>query len=263
MKFETEWKDRAEVRFSKGKLSYPAHYSLIHFFYSDRLEIAVDDMEDLVRICKVCNCESLQKVLEKELNHQRFSDYKSLREIESSQRRFILQSSSLPELDRLPAALHVFFRFVYKIPVWSRIWIIDMWKILLTFALKHTDGLRDIDPEQVEEMFDAASRYFLLPLKRAVADALLPHLEMASPVEVCHWLLLADMYDVVKIREYCLDIIAWNFEAFSDTREFRAMLLTLPRPLGIHPSAQPPQVHQEQKGAPTRLICLMICVRNG
>lgn len=39
-------------------------------------------------------------------------------------------------------------------------------------------------------------------------------------------------YDVVKIREYCLDIIACNFEMFADTREFRALLLTLPPPSG-------------------------------
>lgn len=48
---------------------------------------------------------------------------------------------------------------------------------------------------QAEEMFDAASRYLLFPLKRAVADALLPQLEMVSPAELCHWLLLSDMYD--------------------------------------------------------------------
>lgn len=46
-------------------------------------------------------------------------------------------------------------------------------------------------------MFDAASRYLLFPLKRAVADALLPHLEMASPAELCHWLILSDMYVAV------------------------------------------------------------------
>lgn len=48
--------------------------------------------------------------------------------------------------------------------------------------------------EQAEEMFDAASRYLLFPLKRAVADVLLPHLEMASPAELCHWLILSDLY---------------------------------------------------------------------
>lgn len=104
-KFETDWKHRSEVRFSKEKLSYPALYSLFHFFYSDRLEIAVDDMEDLVRICKVCKCESLQRILEKELIHQRYAEYKALRDVDNSQKRFILQGSSLPENDRLPAAL--------------------------------------------------------------------------------------------------------------------------------------------------------------
>lgn len=53
--------------------------------------------------------------------------------------------------------------------------------------------------EQAEEMFDAASRYLLFPLKRAVADVLLPRLEMAPPAELCHWLMLADMYDVLNL----------------------------------------------------------------
>lgn len=39
-------------------------------------------------------------------------------------------------------------------------------------------------------------------------------------------------YGVFKIREYCLDTIACNFETFADTPEFRAMLLTLPPPSG-------------------------------
>lgn len=39
-------------------------------------------------------------------------------------------------------------------------------------------------------------------------------------------------YGVIKIREYCLDTIACNFETFADTKEFRAMLLTLPPPSG-------------------------------
>lgn len=104
-KFETDWKERSEVRFSREKLSYPALYSLVHFFYSDRLEIAVDDMEDLVRICKVCKCESLRSVLEKELVHQKYADYKALRDVDNSQKRYILQGLSLPEEDRLPAAL--------------------------------------------------------------------------------------------------------------------------------------------------------------
>lgn len=52
-------------------------------------------------------------------------------------------------------------------------------------------------------MFDAASRYLLFPLKRAVADALLPHLEMVSPAELCHWLILADMYAVAYYPSFC------------------------------------------------------------
>lgn len=104
-KFETDWKGRKEIRLSREKLSYSALYCLIHFFYSDRLEIAVDEMEDLVRICKVCRCESLKLVLEKDLSHQKYAEYKALGDVDNSQKRFIMQGLSLPEKDRLPAAL--------------------------------------------------------------------------------------------------------------------------------------------------------------
>lgn len=304
-KFQTDWRGRKEIRFSREKLSYPAFYSLIHFFYSDRLEIAVDDMEDLVRICKVCKCESLQKVIEKEVSHQKYADYKALQDIDNSQRRFILQGSSLPEDDRLPAALSRLLQVSLgnstkerklddlvsrvgsvkisefeddladvSIKVDDKIFrchqvilasrseyfktrlsrmedFLEGKDGLLDYTLPlleerdlsmeafekmieymYTDGLKDVDPDQAEEMFDAASRYLLFPLKRAVADALLPHLEMVPPAELCHWLILSDMYGVLKIREHCLDVIACNFETFADTREFRAMLLTLPPPSG-------------------------------
>ncbi|KAK0590028.1 hypothetical protein LWI29_021843 [Acer saccharum] len=308
-KFESDWKYRSEVRFSKEKLSYPALYSLIHFFYSDRLEIAVDDMEDLVRICKVCKCESLQRIIEKELIHQKYAEYKALRDIDNSQKRFILQGVSLPEEDRLPAALYRILQISLARSTSNHNLDNSLDKLTSSVSAMHvsdsmddladvcvrvdkqifrchqvilasrseyfkarlsrmkdfleendglpsdtlpcieehdlstetfekmteymyTDGLKDIDPDQVEEMFDAASRYLLFPLKRAVADVLLQHLEMVSPAELCHWLLLSDMYGVLKIREYCLETIAYNLETFADAREFRAMLLTLPPPSG-------------------------------
>ncbi|XP_072981246.1 BTB/POZ domain-containing protein At2g04740 isoform X2 [Typha angustifolia] len=258
-KFESEWKGRKEVRFSSQKLSYGALYSLIHFFYSDRLEVAVDDMEDLVRTCKACKCEELQKIIQKELSHQKFAEYKSLREVDNSQKRFILQGSSLPEEDRLPSALHRilhdslacsgtknmstanihearanqsgnddfadlcvkvgprFFR-CHQVILASRSEYFrarlsrmtdflegnhELSNFSLPFLEEHdlsieafekmieymyTDGLKDMEPEQAEEMFDVASRYLLFPLKRAVADVLLPHLELVSAAELCHWL---------------------------------------------------------------------------
>ncbi|ESR60945.1 BTB/POZ domain-containing protein [Citrus sinensis] len=273
------------------------------------LGISVDDMEDLVKICKVCKCESLQRIIEKELIHQKYAEYKALRDVDNSQKRFILQGSALPEEDRLPAALsrilqislarsnmdhnidngicklsssveamhvsdHVddladvcvrvdkkIFR-CHQVVLASRS---EYFKARLSrmkdfyegkeglpgdilpcieehdlsketfekmIEYMYTDGLKDIDPDQAEEMFDAASRYLLFPLKRAVADVLLQHLEMVSPAELCHWLILSDMYGVFKVREYCLEVIACNFETFADSREFRAMLLTLPPPSG-------------------------------
>ncbi|KAK8954336.1 BTB/POZ domain-containing protein [Platanthera zijinensis] len=315
-KFEMDWKGRKEVRFSSQKLSYSALYSLIHFFYSDRLEVAVDDMEDLARTCKVCKCEELQKIIQKESIHQKYADYKSLKDVDNSQKRFILQGSSLPEGDRLSSALCQILqtsltKSLHKhtddegdgdgyeklmgqydddladvcIKVEKRIFrchqVIlasrsDYFKARLThvtdflecndvhssssltFLEEHdlsvevfekmieymyTDALKDVDPDQAVEIFDAASRYLLFSLKRVAADALLPHLEISSPAELCHWVILSDMYSVMKIREYCLDTMACNFEAFAETWEFRAMLLTLPPPSGdsslrtTHPSA--------------------------
>ncbi|KAM0027789.1 putative chromatin remodeling & transcription regulator BTB-POZ family [Helianthus debilis subsp. tardiflorus] len=201
--------------------------SLVHFFYSDRLEIAVDDME-----CKVCKCESLEKVIEKEVRHQKYTDYKSLQDIDNSQRRYILQGSSLPEEDRLPAALSRIIAYMedflegkdglpdYNLPLLINEHDLSMEAFEKMIEYMYTDGLKEINPEQAEQMFDAASRYLLFPLKRAVADALLPVY------------LIYKWYGVLKIREYCLDMIACNFERFADTEEFRAMLLTLPPPSG-------------------------------
>ncbi|XP_010467029.1 PREDICTED: BTB/POZ domain-containing protein At2g04740-like isoform X2 [Camelina sativa] len=259
-KFENEWKDRREVRFSKEKLSYPALCSLIHFFYSDRLEISVDDMEDLVRICKVCKCESLQKIIDKELIHHRYAEYKTHRDLDNSMKRFILQGISLPVEDRLPASLHRILRvslaksfagdaidssvdsladvcvkvdkrtfYCHQVILASRS---EYFRARLSrvndfhegtnglpgdntlpFLEEHdlsaeafekmieymyTDGLKEISPNQAEEIFDVASRYLLFPLKRAVADALLPHLETATPAELCQWLVLSDMSRMVQ-----------------------------------------------------------------
>uniref|UniRef100_A0A7N0TEN0 BTB domain-containing protein n=1 Tax=Kalanchoe fedtschenkoi TaxID=63787 RepID=A0A7N0TEN0_KALFE len=305
-KFQTDWRDKTEVRFAREKLSFSALYSLFHFFYSDRLDTSVEDMEDLVRICKVCKCESLRRILDKELIHQKYAEYKALREVDNSQKRFILQGLSLPEEDRLPAALHrilqtsiersmkeegvyigvgdlvsslkvlqisddladIFVRVDDRIYRCHQVILASRSEYFkarishlkdfiegndgisrktLPCLIEHdlstkafekmieymyTDGLEDIDPDQAEEMFDAASRYLLFPFKRAVADALLSHLDSASPAELCNWLVLSDMYGVLKIREYCLDAIACNFETFADTPEFRMMLLTQPPPSG-------------------------------
>ncbi|GLT94143.1 hypothetical protein SLE2022_119010 [Rubroshorea leprosula] len=261
-KFETEWKDRGEIRFSKEKLSYPALYSLIHFFYSDRLEVAVDDMEGLARICKVCKCESLQRIIEKEMIHQKYAEHKALRDVDNSQKRTVQISQSMDDLADMCVRVDKKNFRCHQVILASRS---DYFKARL-YRMKdfhegkndlpndtlpcleehdlsadvfekmveymYTDGLKDVDPDQADEIFDAASRYLLFPMKRVVADVLLPQLEVVSPAELCNWLILSDMYGVFKIREYCLDSIACNFETFADTPEFRAMLLTLPPPSG-------------------------------
>jgi ankyrin repeat/BTB/POZ domain-containing protein 1 len=94
----------------------------------------------------------------------------------------------------------------------------------------YTDELQDLgdDPlTQAEELLDVASRYLLFQLKPVVAKLLLPHLVLyrVSPAQLCRWLTLSDMYDVVEVREHCLHIMACNFETFAEAREFRALLL--------------------------------------
>ncbi|MCO5579538.1 hypothetical protein L7F22_033394 [Adiantum nelumboides] len=351
-KFDKDWKNKKEVRLSNQKLTFPALFSLIQFFYTDRLDVAVEDMEDLARICKVCGCAGLHKAVERELLHQRFAEYKHLRDADDSQRRFILQGSSLPEEERLPHAMRELFDltrtnasryaprhknglYAYSSEIKSNIstdvkdskvseshtvvlhcskasnkilfrenyddaadmnhssahndhadvcFIVEeevfrshqvilaarsdyfrtrfsrmkgfresklemvetdsgplpalqendlsaeTFEKLLEYI--YTDQVSRLEPNQAEELFDAASRYLLFPLKKVVADALLPHLETATPVKLCHWLLAADMYVVWKLREYCLDTMAANFEVFIETREFRQMLSRLPPPSG-------------------------------
>ncbi|KAF8779205.1 hypothetical protein HU200_002882 [Digitaria exilis] len=268
-----------------------------------KLEVAVDDMENLARACKVCKCEELQKILDKEVMHQQYAEYKSARlDLDNSQKRFILQAPSLPEQDRLPSALQriletclansreecyyseessemcknskedladLYIRVEDKIFPCHKVILASRSEYFRTrlsrtvdflegscefqaaqklplleehdlsaeafekmLEYMYTDKLEHLDPDQAEELFDVASRYLLFPLKRVVADMLLPHLEHVSPAELCHWLMLSDIYGVMKIREYILDIIACNFEMFANTQEFRALLLTLPPPSG-------------------------------
>ncbi|KAK6919259.1 BTB/POZ domain [Dillenia turbinata] len=192
-KFVTDWKDRKEVRFAREKLSYPALYSLIHFFYSDRLEIAVDDMEDLIRICKVCKCDTLQRVVEKEVIHQKYAKYKALSDVGNSQKRFILQGLSLPEDDRLPAALHQILqdcldKSTVEEDIDNNVNMLassvaavhigesmdDLADICIRVDKRLFRCHQDIDPDQIS----------IVSPKRAVADLLLPHFELASPAEL-------------------------------------------------------------------------------
>ncbi|KAK1348691.1 hypothetical protein POM88_054938 [Heracleum sosnowskyi] len=64
-------------------------------------------MEDLVRICKVCNCESLKCRI---CHIKSITENKALGDVASSQKRVTMQGLSLPEEDRFPAALQRILR---------------------------------------------------------------------------------------------------------------------------------------------------------
>ncbi|KAK6919268.1 BTB/POZ domain [Dillenia turbinata] len=221
-KFVTDWKDRKEVRFAREKLSYPALYSLIHFFYSDRLEIAVDDMEDLIRICKVCKCDTLQRVVEKEVIHQKASC-----RLASNPSRLLDKSTVEEDIDN---NVNMLASSVAAVHIGES--MDDLADICIRVDKRLFRCHQDIDPDQVCSIVDYPVKISIVSPKRAVADLLLPHFELASPAELCNWLILSDMYGVLKISEYCLDVMACNFETFADTRQFRAKLLTLRPPSG-------------------------------
>ncbi|GJP36731.1 hypothetical protein CLOM_g21205 [Closterium sp. NIES-68] len=96
----------------------------------------------------------------------------------------------------------------------------------------YTDRIQHIAVSQAIDVIDAAARFLLFPLKRAVADALIPQLHSADMPSLCHWLLAADLYGVWKLREYVLDVMAANFDAFAACPAFCAMLARLPPPSG-------------------------------
>ena len=60
-------------------------------------------------------------------------------------------------------------------------------------GFRYTDRIRKLDLDLAEEVMEAASRYLLFPLQRAVAEVLLPQLDPATPAELCNWLLMADL----------------------------------------------------------------------
>ncbi|XP_047942333.1 BTB/POZ domain-containing protein At2g04740 isoform X2 [Salvia hispanica] len=211
-KFQTDWKQRNEGISLPEEDRLPAALNrILQISLANSPRGQGIDTEDLADVCvrvedKIFRCHRVILASRSEYFKARLSRIKDF-----IQGTDPLPQQSLPCLDEHDLNAETFQKMI---------------------EYMYTDGLVEINPDQAEEMFDAASRYLLFPLKRPVADALLPQLEMVSPAELCHWLLLADMYGVLKIREYCLDAIALNFETFAETREFRAMLLTLPPPSG-------------------------------
>jgi ankyrin repeat/BTB/POZ domain-containing protein 1 len=107
----------------------------------------------------------------------------------------------------------------------------DAFEKMLEYA--YTDELPhlgDDDPLALaEELLDVAKRYRVFPLKPIIVAALpLAHLDLdhVSPAQLCRWLTRSYIFGVANVREHCLDVIAGNFEAFAETPEFRALLLS-------------------------------------
>ena len=115
--FSTKWKDRSEAIFFRNDLSLNALRAFLSFLYCDRLEIDLDEMENLARICKVCKCHSLLEAVNREIESQKYHHYKAARpllEEFDAQKRWIFRGSSLPVDDRLEAMMEKLFQGIIK-----------------------------------------------------------------------------------------------------------------------------------------------------
>jgi ankyrin repeat/BTB/POZ domain-containing protein 1 len=245
-KLATEWRNRKVVTFSGShSLSFELMHSLVSFFYSDRLEVPVDDIEDLVRICKACKCKGILDMLNR-LIADRNTRTRQFDVRYPPLRPLVLQGRSMK--DRLPSALRRFLQDCLanskeedlhdsqtcsrsssahddladiRIKVGDRVFRCH--QLILTlgseyfktrlsrradFLERHysagelpileehdvsieafekmlgyvyTDELEHLGDDPLflsEELLGVASRYLLFPLKRVVADLLLPHLNL-------------------------------------------------------------------------------------
>ncbi|XP_051229262.1 BTB/POZ domain-containing protein At2g04740-like [Lolium perenne] len=290
----TSWRNRKALRvtFDSYSPSFEATYGLVRYFYSDRLEVAMEHIEDLARVCETCECDELLETIDRLFPRKRRGEGARHLDRGCPQKRFVLQRRFAP--DRLSSALRRILHDCLansrkedrrnksplktrgisseyddtadvRIKVGDRVFRCHQMILALRseyfrtrlsrrtdFRQHHydvleehdvnaeafekmleyiyTDELQDLgdDPlTQAEDLFNVASRYLLFQLKPVVAKLLLPHLVLnrVSPAQLCRWLTLSDMYDVVEVREHCLDIMACNFETFAEAREFRPLLL--------------------------------------
>ncbi|CAM0875668.1 unnamed protein product [Alopecurus aequalis] len=246
----TVWRNKKELTVTSSyySVSFEAWYGLLHYFYTDRVEVPAGDIQDLMRLCQVCECEGLLEMINRLFPCKRLDriaagtsqlDHRE----EHPQRRVVLLRRFAQ--DRLPSALR---RILQDCLANSREEDLhnnnnnnlvetrgssssddleehdvsaEAFEKMLEYV--YTDELEDLGDEcddplaQAEQLLHVTSRYMLFPLKRLVADLLLPHLDLdrVSPAQLCRWLTLSDMYDVAIVREHCLDIIARNLEAFA------------------------------------------------
>lgn len=136
--FAGRWRHKREVYLANPKLTFAALHSLLAFFYSDRFDIDSDELPALARTCRNAGCTpGLIEGVERECFHLRHARSKmplmSMDELGKARprrgmhvqrlnedgeledtptpspsipKRCILQAASLPEPDRLPAAMH-------------------------------------------------------------------------------------------------------------------------------------------------------------
>ncbi|KAM0894296.1 hypothetical protein ACQ4PT_024568 [Festuca glaucescens] len=105
-KLATSWRNRKALRvtFSGSYMpSFEATYSLVRFFYSDRLEVPTDHIEHLARVCETCECQGLLETIDRLFPRKRRGDGARHLDRGCPHKRFVLQRRLAQ--DRLSSAL--------------------------------------------------------------------------------------------------------------------------------------------------------------
>eukprot|EP00898_Chlorokybus_atmophyticus_P005741 jgi/Chlat1/6168/Chrsp41S09033 len=113
--FQRKWRGKQEAHLKQSVMDYTALRNVLQFFYTERLEVGMTDAEMVTKLIKHCECPALLQALESEIAHQRYADWKCVREAEIevneraaplrrrdiAARRLLILGSSLPEEARL------------------------------------------------------------------------------------------------------------------------------------------------------------------
>ncbi|BDA48677.1 Ankyrin repeat and BTB/POZ domain-containing protein 1 [Coccomyxa sp. Obi] len=275
------------VQLKSAELSAAALKAVLAFLYTERLDVAIEDVEAVLRVARKCKLRAVVRAITEEQRTLKYY-FKSTRRDEGP-RRFVLQPGAVPEEYRLAAqlgqlrtmsmkleaaqymqpardfadvllrtkdqlfrchccilsarsdylrALLVRSESLQKTPEAPKencqqgetlpvVSVSDVSAAVLATVLEYvySDALETLAPEfytedGAEQIFDAADRYLLFPMKRKAAEAIIREWEVRAPrlEPMCRMLLLAERYSVTLLRDRCLHALAARFEALVEER---------------------------------------------
>ncbi|CAK0738830.1 hypothetical protein CVIRNUC_001099 [Coccomyxa viridis] len=303
----TDWRlpedSRSEYRtvnLKNAALSAAALKAVLAFMYTERLDVAIEEVDAVLRVARKCRMHAVVKAIGEEMRTLKYY-FKSTRRDEAP-RRFVLQPGSVPEQHRLAAqmgGLRMHCRQLEDAGCSSSgddfadVSLVaearsfrchccvltarsDYFAALLvrselsaakaappagssgpgsprldnSQSSKQTGSLPAVQVSSVsapvmevvlefiytnlmpalpeaflseegaEELFYAADRYLIFPMKRRVAERIIEAWEERPPrlEPLCRMLLVADRFGVALLRDHCLHCLATRFEALAEER---------------------------------------------